>query len=91
MELVKNNIFKFLGVTTDQVVAEYIKRHSPVHPGVDWRINYVTIDKQGTGDTNNQTRPIGEEGDNNQTGSANSFSSFVSMILLPALALILAR
>lgn len=33
--------YRFLGVTTADVVIQYLKKFSPVYTGVDWRINYV--------------------------------------------------
>ncbi|XP_076292357.1 protein 5NUC isoform X2 [Lasioglossum baleicum] len=30
-----------LGVTTAETLQQYFEEHSPVHPGVDWRINYM--------------------------------------------------
>lgn len=34
-----------LGVTTAETLVEYLKKHSPVHPGVEWRISYVNVNK----------------------------------------------
>lgn len=33
--------YRSLGVTTADVLVQYLKKYSPVYPGVDWRINYV--------------------------------------------------
>lgn len=33
--------YRFLGITTADVLIQYLKKYSPVYPGVDWRINYV--------------------------------------------------
>ncbi|XP_015125991.1 protein 5NUC [Diachasma alloeum] len=38
-----------LGVTTDQVLADYIKRHSPVYARVEGRINYVPDQENAIG------------------------------------------
>ncbi|KOC68565.1 Protein 5NUC [Habropoda laboriosa] len=34
-----------IGGTTDEALVEYLKRHSPVHPGVEWRITFVNGQK----------------------------------------------
>lgn len=34
-----------LGVTTADTLVEYLKKHSPVHPGVEWRISYVNVNE----------------------------------------------
>uniref|UniRef100_A0A0C9RNV9 5'-nucleotidase n=1 Tax=Fopius arisanus TaxID=64838 RepID=A0A0C9RNV9_9HYME len=69
------------GITTDQVVANYIKRHSPVYPGVEWRINYIS-----TG--NSEETPA--DGKDKVTGGSG-LSSFSSLMLIPTIALILGR
>lgn len=31
----------FTGVATTDTLVEYLKKHSPVHPAVEWRITYL--------------------------------------------------
>ncbi|XP_076242052.1 protein 5NUC [Calliopsis andreniformis] len=40
-EMLKNLKTQPLGVTTTHVLVEYFKKHSPVHPDVEWRIIYM--------------------------------------------------
>ncbi|KAK2577173.1 hypothetical protein KPH14_003330 [Odynerus spinipes] len=40
-KMLKDLKFTQMAVTTADAVVEYLKKHSPVHPGVEWRINYV--------------------------------------------------
>ncbi|XP_035731433.1 5'-nucleotidase-like, partial [Vespa mandarinia] len=40
-EMLKDLEYTTIGVTTADVVIQYLKKYSPVYPGVDWRINYV--------------------------------------------------
>ncbi|XP_047349466.1 protein 5NUC-like [Vespa velutina] len=40
-KMLKDLEYTTIGVTTADVVIQYLKKYSPVYPGVDWRINYV--------------------------------------------------
>lgn len=63
-----------LGVTTADTLSEYFKKHSPVHTGVDWRINYIKENK----------KPGNDSGSNgsNSNGSINLHQSIgVTMLL----------
>lgn len=53
-----------LSITVVDVLEQYFKKHSPVYPGVEWRISYVNDNNVGTMDVNNNNfgtiyRPIG--------------------------------
>lgn len=37
-----------LGVTTNDALVEYLNKHSPVHPAVEWRINYSSEEKRSS-------------------------------------------
>ncbi|XP_043261264.1 protein 5NUC-like isoform X1 [Colletes gigas] len=65
-----------LGVTVADATVEYFKKHSPVHNGVEWRINYInTI-----------------ESDYNQHNSAsNIYTSIRLTILLPIISWLCVR
>ncbi|XP_063984587.1 protein 5NUC-like [Diachasmimorpha longicaudata] len=82
-EMLKELPWTALGVTTDQAVATYIRRHSPVYPGVEWRINYVSTGPK-------IEDPVVDDHDN-VIGAANVFSSVTLMMLIPTVALILGR
>ncbi|CAD6243389.1 GSCOCG00013054001-RA-CDS [Cotesia congregata] len=38
-----------LGVTTDQILVDYIKRRSPIHAGVEWRISFIELSENLSG------------------------------------------
>ncbi|CAK9817342.1 Protein 5NUC [Anthophora quadrimaculata] len=38
-----------IGSTADEVLVEYLKRHSPVHPAVEWRIIFADNQKEHNG------------------------------------------
>lgn len=57
------------GVTTDAVLIDHFKLHSPVHPEVSWRINFVS-----TNETNTST--------NVNSGSKTSQLSLVTVLLI---------
>nr|XP_033336682.1 protein 5NUC-like [Megalopta genalis]XP_033336683.1 protein 5NUC-like [Megalopta genalis]XP_033336684.1 protein 5NUC-like [Megalopta genalis] len=60
-----------LGSTTADVLSQYFMEHSPVYPGVEWRISYVTENhKPNSFDSN---------------GSSNLHQSVIVTILLPLL------
>lgn len=40
-KMLKDLEYTQMAVTTADVVVEYLKKHSPVHTGVEWRINYM--------------------------------------------------
>lgn len=62
-----------LGMRTDQVLAEYIKRHSPVHTGVEWRISYVELQ---------ESKNESQEGNNSSgTIQINSLMLLIPVIL----------
>ncbi|XP_015438965.1 PREDICTED: protein 5NUC-like [Dufourea novaeangliae] len=65
-----------LGVTTADALVEYFKKHSPVHPAVEWRINYVKKienDHQGN------------------SGSSKLYQSIRLTILLPIISWLFVR
>ncbi|XP_020298054.1 protein 5NUC-like [Pseudomyrmex gracilis] len=47
------------GVTTADVLEHYFKRHSPVYPGVEWRITYIDTEKKNISIENLNTRNLG--------------------------------
>ncbi|XP_012139774.2 protein 5NUC [Megachile rotundata] len=63
-----------LGVTTAETLAEYLKKHSPVHPGVEWRISYVNANVN--------------ENENEQNKSSGCISMYQSLNLTVLLSLI---
>ncbi|CAL7933343.1 unnamed protein product [Xylocopa violacea] len=46
-----------LGVTTSEALIEYLKKHSPVYPAVEWRITYVS-NKEGKSSSNRAHQSI---------------------------------
>lgn len=67
--------FFFLGATAADMLVEYLKKHSPVHPAIEWRITYL----------NDQIMHIY----NNSSNSIYQFIKLA--ILLPIISLLLAR
>lgn len=64
------------GVTTADTLVEYFKKHSPVHPSVEWRINYANKN-----DHNNQ----------GHSGSNKIYNSIGLTIFLPIISWLLLR
>ncbi|XP_076763581.1 protein 5NUC isoform X2 [Xylocopa sonorina] len=78
--MLKNLKTVSLGVTTSEALIEYLKRHSPVYPAVEWRIKYL----------NDQE----ESYSYNQKGKSSSnrvHQSIELMVLLPMISWLLAR
>ncbi|EZA61541.1 Protein 5NUC [Ooceraea biroi] len=51
-----------LGITTAEVLEKYFEKHSPIYPGVEWRISYITNEDKKEKDNNNIAttyQPIG--------------------------------
>ncbi|XP_008555623.2 protein 5NUC [Microplitis demolitor] len=40
-DMLQNLTYEPFGVTTDQILTDYIKRRSPLHAGVEWRISFL--------------------------------------------------
>ncbi|KAL2740481.1 protein 5NUC-like [Vespula squamosa] len=69
-KMLKDLKYTTMGVTTADVVIQYLKKFSPVYPGVDWRINYVN--EKVNFDTSN----------NENTSSASARGYSVVLIIL---------
>lgn len=73
--MLKNLQTQPLGITTSDILIEYLKKHSPVHPAIEWRITYLNDQIMHTY--------------NNSSNSIYQFIKLA--ILLPIISLLLAR
>lgn len=92
-----------LGVTTSDTLSQYFMKHSPVHPGVDWRINYVTQNAESgsgsnTGDAVSSDAVSSDAGNSNagsnssgSSGSSNLHQSIGLTTLLPLISWLFIR
>ncbi|XP_076655234.1 protein 5NUC [Halictus rubicundus] len=88
-----------LGVTTAETLSQYFMKHSPVHPGVEWRINYTKDNEKpsnasgsggsGSSDSGSNTGSgsggsgSGDSGSNTGSGSSNLHQTIGPAMLLP--------
>ncbi|XP_057320781.1 protein 5NUC-like [Microplitis mediator] len=52
-DMLQNLTYAPFGVTTDQILTDYIKRRSPLHAGVEWRISFLESNDNHKNSANN--------------------------------------
>ncbi|XP_053983325.1 protein 5NUC-like [Hylaeus volcanicus] len=75
-DMLKDLKSQSLGFTTSDATVEYLKKHSPVHPGVEWRINYINTE---------------ESAENAHSGSSGKYQCIRLTILLPIISWLFVR
>lgn len=95
--MLKNLKTSPLGSTTADTLSQYFMQHSPVHPGVEWRISYITENHKpsnnsvsnGSGSNGSGINGSGSNGSGSNGSGSNSSSnlhqSVTVIMLLPLL------